>query len=188
MEAEGIPSVVEASNPVVVEHNVNNGEDSSKNFSHRQLDDIQKSILKHQIQDGKVTVKTPQCEARGGKGAINMNLLQQAVVQLEEAIPVPSGSPPHRQSPPKHHQSSCPKPIEQFDIERNFFQLNSDEDVIDEERLGPQFNNKVLHESTIEDEAVGSDNHHTQQVGAGDQYHYERSVCLNSLEKYFKSK
>lgn len=35
LEAEGIPSLVEASNPVVVEQNVNNGEDSSKNFSHR---------------------------------------------------------------------------------------------------------------------------------------------------------
>lgn len=43
-------------------------------------------------------------------------------------------------------------------MERNLFQLNSDEDMIEDERLGPQFNHKVLHESTIEDEAPNSDN------------------------------
>ena len=99
LEAEGIPSVIDAhskSIPAVAENNANTGEDSSKNFSHRQLDDIQKSILRHQTLDGKMKVKTPQCEARGGKDEINIDLLQGAIVHLEEAAPIPSGSPPHQ--------------------------------------------------------------------------------------------
>ena len=74
-------------------------------------------------------------------------------------------------------------------MERNFFQMNSDEDMIDEGRLDAQFNNKVLHETTIEDGVAAREHRRNQRVAAhDDQYRYEKSVCLNSLEKYFQRK